>query len=351
MTERVTLSEYNDTDLYNYIIQTLLKGDMGSILTAIQALATSGIKVSANDTTGDELDAKLIVGSDLTLTKNDAGSDESYDIAPVAASESVVGVAERATNAEGITGTAQDKFMTAETGKAVIDVSASTGIFPGALMRPIFDRKDDDEIYLRSGGSYMLDGKGNCYWTSDLTYQFTTLAVDTWSYLYLDYSEIASAGAIDATDLIDSTTPPTFSHSKHGWYNGDDRCIFVVRGDAAGIINPFAHDGGPWVHQLNTVLHDEQSVNAAGTQLTITFCPTICNMVKIQYEEGDRDQYWYIRHGDDAGADTGLLSAYSDKNENQVNVYVNSSQQVYLDCGTTDTIDVREIAFKLPGHM
>jgi len=110
----------------------------------------------------------------------------------------------------------------------------------GYTQRAQFTKKDDDEIYL-AAGSYEVDGKW-AQWTSTLTKQISANA-NTWYYFYLDYSEITSGTAITATEIIAVSTAPTWSVSKHGWYNGSDRCIFAVRTDADSDILEFFHNG------------------------------------------------------------------------------------------------------------
>ena len=114
------------------------------------------------------------------------------------------------------------------------------------IHRAKFIWKDADEIYINPGCYYHLGtSEQNIYWNSQLTYQFQNLANSDWSYLYLDDSAIVTLGSklITASELIDSTTEPTWSDTKHGWYNGEDRCIFAVLTDGSGNILEFFHDG------------------------------------------------------------------------------------------------------------
>jgi len=112
--------------------------------------------------------------------------------------------------------------------------------------RAKFIYKDTDEIYI-NGGVYIHRGTTNqiVYWDSQLTYQFTSLGVSDWSYLYIDDSDLVTDGTnvITAARLTDSTTEPTWSDSKKGWYNGEDRCIFAVLTNGSSEILEFFHDG------------------------------------------------------------------------------------------------------------
>ena len=117
----------------------------------------------------------------------------------------------------------------------------------GALgKRAQFVWKDADEVYMNAG-AYYHNGTVNqvVYWNSQLTFQFQNLAASDWSYLYLDDSAIVTAGTnlLTASEFVDSTTEPTWSDAKHGWYNGEDKCIFAVLTDGSGNILEFFHDG------------------------------------------------------------------------------------------------------------
>ncbi len=65
------------------------------------------------------------------------------------------------------------------------------------------------------------------YSAGSITYAPAGLSGTQLQYLYLDDSAIASSGSqiISGTQLTNSTTVPSFSNTKFGWYNGNDRCI------------------------------------------------------------------------------------------------------------------------------
>lgn len=111
----------------------------------------------------------------------------------------------------------------------------------GEYNRAKFVYKDADEIYINAG-FYDVDGKYSI-WSSQLTKQLTSAAASTMYYLYLDHSEITSGTALTATEFLFSTTAPTWSDAKHGFYNGSDRCCFYVYTDGSSNIREFFHDG------------------------------------------------------------------------------------------------------------
>jgi len=141
-----------------------------------------------------------------------------------------------------------DKYLQVNTGATAtqwvtLDVDALTRR-KGELQRAKFEGLSNTSIKVYPG-IYDLDTKGkNVSWDSALT--VTGLSgTDQWVYIYLDYSAI-SGTTVTASEIIGSTTAPTWSDSKHGWYNGDDRCIFAVYFDGSAILN-FYHDGKDFV--------------------------------------------------------------------------------------------------------
>lgn len=123
----------------------------------------------------------------------------------------------------------------------------------GYLQRARFTWGDADTITIGPG---VYDHRGTTnqivYWNSTLTFDSTDTG-SQWYYLYLDDSAIVTHGSplLTASEFINSTTAPTWSDEKHGWYNGNDRCIFayyVLSNDIA----QFSHDGGDYVQHRAT---------------------------------------------------------------------------------------------------
>lgn len=120
----------------------------------------------------------------------------------------------------------------------------------GAMQRALFTYNGGATAYtvLVGAAAYLCKEKF-CYWNSELTTgAISSPVADTRYYLYLDYSAITSGTAITATELIWSTTAPTWNGTYRGWYNSDDRCIFgVITNGTPTNIAEFWHDGGDYV--------------------------------------------------------------------------------------------------------
>jgi len=130
-----------------------------------------------------------------------------------------------------------------------------TGIdLTGYLNRGRFEYKDTDEIYLHPG-VYQLAGTTTktVKWDSILTFKLgpggsnadsTALGADEWHYIYLDDSAIVASGntVLISSDFVAKTTAPSYVAAKHGWYSGNDRCIFALKTDGANHIERFWHN-------------------------------------------------------------------------------------------------------------
>jgi hypothetical protein len=77
----------------------------------------------------------------------------------------------------------------------------------------------------------------------------TDLGANQRHYVYLDDSAIITQASpeLDADCFLNSTTAPTWSDAKHGFYNGSDKCIFGFVTNASSQIYEFFHDGGDYM--------------------------------------------------------------------------------------------------------
>jgi hypothetical protein len=133
--------------------------------------------------------------------------------------------------------------VTQQSVKAYVDgqVAASGGLGLGVHRRPQFEWKDADEIYIYGGASNVKDKAVT--WVATLTKAFAAMDGSSWYYVYLDYSALSDGGTVTATEVIYSTTAPTWNTTYSQYMNGDDRCIFAVKSTGAATIAEFWHDG------------------------------------------------------------------------------------------------------------
>ena len=127
----------------------------------------------------------------------------------------------------------------------------------GYINRSQFDYSNATTILIGAGSYEVDDGSApeTFYWDSQLTFVLgsggsnassSAIGTSQWQYIYMDESAI-SASPLVAASFLNSTTAPTYSQSKHGWYNGSDRCVFAVYINTSGDIDPFYHNGSDFV--------------------------------------------------------------------------------------------------------
>ena len=133
--------------------------------------------------------------------------------------------------------------------------------------------KDADEIYVDTGALHIdNDSAENIYGaTSQITKQLTSLSASTWYVIYIDPPD--SGLALVAADIEYSTTMPTYSQAKRGWYHGtntDWRCIGFVRTDASSNLLQFAQVNKEV--RFNTYFFDANAItpNTTWTDVTMT---------------------------------------------------------------------------------
>lgn len=201
-----------------------------------------------------------------------------------------------------------------------------------------------------------------CFWTSELTTNaIGTPAANTLYYLYLDYSAITSGTAITSSELIWSTTAPSWNTIYRTWMNGDDRCIFsaLTNGTPNNILE-FFHDGG------NKVLWADQIAELGDTDIDTTWIDvdiktsvpgfsTKAEMnFKIIYIDSTSAGYW--RTNDQAGA-TGHVIGYASVNVTQayntMDVITDSAQiiEVKMSASNDNQMGVRTSGWYFPVGM
>jgi len=236
----------------------------------------------------------------------------------------------------------------------------------GSLNRATFAYKDADEIYIGSG-EYDLDGTTTAAysWDSQLTFQIgsggsnaasSAAGTSQWQYLYMDDSAI-SASPLVAASFLNATTAPTYNQSKHGWYNGSDRCIFAFYIDSSGNIEKWFHDGGDYV-MLSTNFNNGRTAGASASYQAITILMpafTIkaeCNFyIDAQIAVARSYQYWRVTG---SGGEHLLGRTEDDDAEyvvNNVTVYTDSSRQI--DCLNNNAISIYPYTagWFIPGGM
>jgi len=145
------------------------------------------------------------------------------------------------------------------------------------------------------------------YWASEITTNaISSPAANDWYYLYLDYSAITEGTAVTKDELIWSNTEPSWSNAYAGWYNGDDRCIFAVRTNAApDNILEFFHDGDLVVFAGEITDRAQADLDDVWTDVTLTI-PKFTNRAEVGFYTASQSDvnHSYLRWRTDGQTNT-----------------------------------------------
>lgn len=241
-------------------------------------------------------------------------------------------------------------------------------LFTGYVDRAKVIYKDADEIYVdpfryhHSGTTDQM-----CYSDARLTFRIgpvgsngdsSVAGVSQFHYLYLDDSAIvtASTNVITATELLNSTTAPTYSVTKHGWYNGSDRCIFAFYVDSGGNIEEFFHDGD-FVSYADGYSDLSPTANSLFTDLTLTI-PAVSTRASISVYHvfgNSTNVFAYVRTNGQSGSSghrAGRLTSNTNENDTYLDIITDSSQVIeYKSGGGTNTVGIDTQGWYLPIGM
>jgi len=147
--------------------------------------------------------------------------------------------------------------------------SASTLTFTARTGFWHIDGAEEKVVYNPSNITFTTGSAGSNSSSSDLV-------ADTWSYLYIDDSSLATGQVLlTASNLINTNTAPSWSVTKNGWYSGNDRCIFVipVQSGAASIERWIGGPSPSGEIELYSPKTIQNWINVQIAGVTIDVCP------------------------------------------------------------------------------
>ena len=239
-------------------------------------------------------------------------------------------------------------LVTQQSSKAYADVSFES--------RALFTDNDGATpfTFLVDSASYFFSGTKAEFISWDG--QLTTVAAgapgaNVQMYLYLDDTAIAARTGMTLNKITDtsapaaliwSTTAPTYSQAKHGFYNGEDRCIFAAKANASddGFVLGY-HDGGDYV-QYDVMFTDRALADLDDTWTDVTLtAPGFSTRAKVTFKTnlaGGANTILSYRVNGSSGAGHEMLSSdASDATEhNSLDVFTDSSQKIEIVFGASD---------------
>jgi hypothetical protein len=212
-------------------------------------------------------------------------------------------------------------------------------------------RKDNDEFYLEAGE---VDIGGTSYSVSaQLTKQVSGLSADTWYYIY---ASAPSGDDLAATDISCTSTAPTFSGVKVGWYSGDDRCLGVLKTDGSSDILSFYSAGG-WFYFADVEDGEFLSTSSlASTQTAVSVDgPALGRLLGVFHWRlyGSSATLW-LTGGDQSDFSDDLNKAHisaSVEEYGEALLLTDASQQVDYKGNNANQLDLGLRGFQLPAGM
>jgi hypothetical protein len=181
--------------------------------------------------------------------------------------------------------------------KGYVDTFMPVGYFS----RPLFVYEDTNTITIKTG-MYHHEGtsKQLVYWTSDIEFDFGSagsnadsdnLSASDWFYLYIDDSAVVTAGTrvLTASEFVAVTTEPSWSDTKLGWYNGNDRCIAAFYSDSGSELLEFYTYGD--THIYGTTIQDRAAADLDDVweEVSLTI-PTFSRKAIVEYRLDDNGE-------------------------------------------------------------
>jgi hypothetical protein len=253
------------------------------------------------------------------------------------------------------------KWVAEITTASTTNVSESV---PGLVLRPSFGYGSTTTISIRAGAYHHAGASEQMlYWDSALTFTAGSGGSNVWStnlgasqthYLYIDDTAVVSLGSalLTAAEFMNSTTAPTWSSTKHGWYKGQDRCIFSFTTNGSSQIEEFYHDGGDMVFYADEVL------DLTSTDIDLTWTAvllTIPAFARLAYCFAENDaalqsnqptKHFKWRTTGQAG--TGGHRLITDKDSQAAVFWALTDNSLYIDIVNTDS-DTDKISIRTGG--
>jgi hypothetical protein len=238
----------------------------------------------------------------------------------------------------------------------------------GYVQRSKFEYKNTSEIIIYPG-VYQVGSTGDIARITSIT---TFALGDSQAkggcqkhYFYIDGSKLTGSTTdyITSSDIIASTTAPTWSNSLMGWYHSSDRCIFGIAADTTnGHVPEFFHDGNLIMLADQFEELADTDIDSTYTDLTFLTMPSFARMADVSFilkdgATGAHSASWYWRTDGQTGTTghkIGNINTVNEINSVSMRIISSSTQKIEVmeSCdGADDTISARMNAWYLPIGM
>ena len=242
----------------------------------------------------------------------------------------------------------------------VVDIANVSALgFGGLTTRSTMVFTSVNQLDFRPG-AYHHDGTTEqiVYWDSTLAKAVSGLTASTWYYVYLDDSAIVTLGTnlITATELLFSTTAPSWTAAKHGFYNGSDRCIGAFRTDGSGDLALFEMNGDVFMLEDPITVDTAEVITNAWEAVTANI-PTFVTLglYSITWDYVDTDTF--LLTAPSSSASNGHRLAYvasGGMDKAVVQAWIANTAttfQLKTADASANTVDIYAIGYKFPNGM
>ena len=243
--------------------------------------------------------------------------------------------------------------------------SGATNYTAGQVIRPKFGYSSTTAITI-GAGAYHHSGttEQTVSWASQLTFTLgsggsnsgsTNLGANQWHYIYIDDSAVVTLGSstLTAAEFINTTTAPTYSHSKSGWYSGNDRCILAVRTGGSSTILTFDCSYDTWAFSDEVEDLTPTDIDTSWTDVTLTV-PSFAYKVPVHCTVHTAAGEFFHRVNGSSVSNGAVLVACESPDGGTTNVvFVDSSGIFEVKGGASDTskVQVSTIGYFFPEGM
>lgn len=295
---------------------------------------STGLSASRTFTFPDTGDQELVGGTDLAATSTGLGA-------------SLVGVEDTGDYYAGATAEAalQEAGWAIET---LEDTTHNRGMANGLEL----SYGSTTTVWI-DGGMWALTGTTNrhVYLGTQTPYTVSSLAASDISYIYIDDSAVTAAdsNALVVGSFTDSTTAPTYSAAKAGWYSSttpNDRCIGAVVANASSQIRQF----GVYSSHCFMLYESAEAFAVAAAPISYTelnlssWVPVFATMARVVVQCNTAGTTFAF-HVSATGTTATVHTISTNYGEITVDVPLTSTQRSYWLAGASNSSSVRVVGF------